>query len=213
MDIEKKEEQPLRSTPTTTGHHTKPQRRRRCIIICSSILAVLLSITIIIIILAFTVFKAKKPVLAVTSVALQDFDVSVVPIPPSVTLNVSLALGISIKNPNKVSIKYRNSSATLRYKGRDIGDVPIPAGKLGSDDTERLNLTVTIFADRVVMDPQIYSDIIGGVLPISTYAKIKAKVRVVVFNIHVTSTSSCDINIDVRTRSIANETCRYKNKL
>ncbi|KAI3742802.1 hypothetical protein L1987_60498 [Smallanthus sonchifolius] len=210
MDIEKKEEQPLRSV---ADNHSRKHKRRRCIIICSSVIGVILTITLILLILSLTVFKAKKPVLTVNSVALQDFDVSVTPLPLRVSLNLSLALGISIKNPNKVSVKYQSSSTSLRYKGREVGDVPIPAGKIGVDGTEDLNLTLTIFADRLVTDSEIYKDIIGGNLALSSYTRIKANVRVVFFHIHVTSTSDCDVNIDIGSRSIPNQTCHYKNKL
>ncbi|KAK9068963.1 hypothetical protein SSX86_013079 [Deinandra increscens subsp. villosa] len=215
MDIEKKDEQPLRSVAVSPAADDKSRKRkrRRCIIItCSSITGVILTIALILLILSLTVFKAKKPVLTVNSVALQDFDVSVDPLPLRVLLNLSLALNITIENPNKVGISYASSSATLRYKGRDVGDVPIPAGKIGSDDKEQLDLTVTIFADRLVTDSEIYRDVLGGNLPFSTYTKIKAKVRVVFVHIHVTSTSTCDVNIDIQSRSITNQTCRYKNK-
>ncbi|KAF5820293.1 putative Late embryogenesis abundant protein, LEA_2 subgroup [Helianthus annuus] len=214
MDIEKKEEQPLRS-PVPTSAPSDPTRklkRRRCIIICSSITAVILTIALVLLILGLTVFKAKKPVITVNSVALEDFDVSVNPIPIRVSLNLSLALGIAIKNPNKVSIKYRSSSATLRYRNKDVGDVPIPAGRLGSDDTENLNLTLTVFADRLVSDSEIYRDVLRGSLPFSTYTRIKAKVRVLFVHIRVTSTSTCDFDIDTQNRSVGNQTCHYKNK-
>ncbi|GJT03632.1 ribonuclease H-like domain-containing protein, partial [Tanacetum coccineum] len=40
---------------------------------------------------------------------------------------VMIGLDISIENPNKVGVKYKNSSAIIRYKGEDIGNVPVPA--------------------------------------------------------------------------------------
>ncbi|KAF5782503.1 putative Late embryogenesis abundant protein [Helianthus annuus] len=213
MDIEKKDELPLRSATVPTTGDQKKLKRRRCIIICSSILAVILMIALILLILSLTVFKAKKPVLTVNSVALDDLDVNITPLPPKISLNLSLALDLTIKNPNKVSIKYQPSSAILRYKGRDLGDVPIPAGKIGADGIERLNLTVVLFADRLLTDSGIYRDVLGGNLPFSTYTRIKAKARVVFFNVHVTSTSTCDVNIDIGSRSVSNQTCHYKNNL
>ncbi|KAI3788505.1 hypothetical protein L2E82_01273 [Cichorium intybus] len=213
MDVEKKDEQPLRSPPLPHDQSHKP-KRRRCIIICSSITGVILTIALVFLILGLTVFKAKKPVLTVGSVALEDFNVAVNTFPVRVSLNLSLALGISIENPNKVGVKYGNSSASLLYRGTEIGEVPIPAGEIGSDETKQLNLTVTVFADRLLSDSDLYRDlIINGNLPFSTYTRIKAKVRVLFIHIHVTSTSTCDVNIDVPGRRIANQTCHYKNKL
>ncbi|KAI3829536.1 hypothetical protein L1987_03662 [Smallanthus sonchifolius] len=210
MDIEKKEEQPLRSV---VDDPSRKRKRRRCIICWSSVIGVILTIALIILILSLTVFKAKKPVMTVNSVSLEDLNFSLNPIPAGVSLNLSLALDISIENPNKVSIKYRTSSASLRYRGKEVGNVPIPAGKLGSDDKTQLNLTLTVFADRLVSDSDLYRDLVGGNLPFTTYTRIKAKVKVLFVNIHVTSTSTCDVNIDVQSRSIPDQNCRYKNKI
>ncbi|XP_071687977.1 uncharacterized protein [Rutidosis leptorrhynchoides] len=212
MDVEKKEEQPLRSTPATDDPSRKLKRRRR-IIIWSSVIGTILTIALIMLILSLTVFKAKKPKMTVDSVSISDLDVNVNPIPLQISLNLSLAITLTVNNPNKVGAKYQNSSAILRYRGKDVGDVPIPAGKIGSDDSKQLNLTLTVFADRLASDSQLYSDILSGNMVFSTYAKIKLKVRVLFIHIHATSTSTCDVNIDIKNRRIANQTCHYKNRL
>ncbi|KVH94934.1 uncharacterized protein LOC112517687 [Cynara cardunculus var. scolymus] len=193
--------------------HTSPaKRRRRCI--CFSVALTLLAVVaLLILVLALTVFKSKKPVTTVNSVALIDVNASVTLLPLRVSLNISLDINISVRNPNKVSIKYRNSSAALRYKGQDVGNVPIPAGKIGSDGTKQLNLTLTIFADRLLKDLDIYRDVISGNFRVSIYSRISGTVRIVnLFNIHVVSTSTCDLNIDILKKRIVDERCDYKKK-
>lgn len=209
--MEKKDEQPLRSLPLTGEDQLLKRKRRKCIL--SSVIGVTLAIALTLLILALTVFKAKKPVLTVNSVAVKDLDVSVSPLQLKFSLNLSLALDLTIENPNKIGVKYQNSSATLRYKGRVVGDVPIPAGKIGSDDKKQMNLTLTFFIDQLVFDSDIYGDILRGDLQFSTYAKIKATVRVLFIHIHVTSTSTCDVNIDMQSTSVRNQTCHYNNKI
>ncbi|CAH1439492.1 unnamed protein product [Lactuca virosa] len=213
MDIEKKDEQPLRSSPLTHTDEPRQRKRRRCIICCASVTGVILTILLVLLILGLTVFKAKKPVMTVNSVALQDLNVSFHTFPVRVSLNLSLDLGISIENPNKVGVKYKPSSASLLYRGNEVGQVPIPAGEIGSDDTRELNLTVTVFADRLLSDSDMYRDLLSGNLPFTTYTRIKAKVRVLFIHIHVTSISTCDVNIDIVGRRIANQTCNYQNSL
>lgn len=212
MDAEKKQEQPLRGVPVTVDE-VKKRKRRRCIIIWSSILGTFFTIALVLLILGLTVFKAKKPVLTVDNVSLEDFNFSLNPLALQVSLNLSLGLDISIENPNKVGVKYKNSAAIVRYRGEDIGNVPVPAGKIGSDDKKQLNLTLTVYADRLARRSELYQEVLGGNLMFTTYARIKAKVRVLFIHIHVTSTSTCDVNIDVTNRRIANQTCQYKNKL
>ncbi|XP_023728383.1 uncharacterized protein LOC111876087 [Lactuca sativa] len=214
MHVKRKNEpQEILSAIPGDDQRSRSHKRRRYI--CLSVtICVLIAVGLLILILAFTVFKSKKPVTTVDSVVLEDVNASVNLIPPMVSVNVSLDISISVKNPNKVGIKYRNSSATLRYKGKDIGDVPIPAGMIGAGDTKQMNLTVTVFVDRLATDLDIYGDVISGNLPLSTYTRISGKVRILnLFNIHVVSTSTCNLKIDILNRRIEDQNCHYKNKV
>ncbi|KAJ9547489.1 hypothetical protein OSB04_020032 [Centaurea solstitialis] len=157
--------------------------------------------------------RSRNPVTTVNSVEIRDLDASVNLLPPRVSLNVSLDLDISIKNPNKLPVKYRNSSANLLYKGEVVGDVPIPAGEIGSGDTKRLKLMLTVFADRLLTNPHVYGDVIRGTLQVSTYTRISGKARVLnLFNVHFVSVSKCDLDISISDRRISKQICDYENK-
>ncbi|KAJ0681340.1 hypothetical protein HanPI659440_Chr16g0634711 [Helianthus annuus] len=140
MDVEKKVELPL-----TTIITDDKRKRRRCICL-SIIIAAILLVALTILILALTAFKPKKPITTVNSVAVKDLDATVNLLPPRVSLNVTLDLDITIKNPNKVAVKFLNSSATLLYKGQVV--------------------------DRLLANVDVYADIIRGNLPVSTYTRI-----------------------------------------
>ncbi|KAM0061393.1 hypothetical protein Hdeb2414_s0004g00135451 [Helianthus debilis subsp. tardiflorus] len=145
MDVEKKVELPL----TTIITDDKRKRKRwRCICL-SIIIAAILLVALTILILALTVFKPKKPITTVNSVAVKDLDATVNLLPPRVSLNVTLDLDITIKNPNKVAVKFLNSSATLLYKGQVV--------------------------DRLLANVDVYADIIRGNLPVSTYTRISGR--------------------------------------
>ncbi|XP_076894038.1 uncharacterized protein LOC143546215 [Bidens hawaiensis] len=201
MDVEKR---------SASVDPSRKLHRRKLIIIWSSITGAILTIALLLLILGLTVYKPKKPILTLNSLHLQDLHVSLI---PPVSFNLSLAVNITINNPNKVTIKYQSSSATLRYKNNDVGNVPFPDGRIGADGSEDLNLTLTVFADRLVSDSDIYGDVVAGNVPFSTYTRVKAKVRVLFFYIHVTSTSTCDVSVNVVSQTIANQTCYYKNKI
>lgn len=199
-------------------HHSLKRKRRRRFMknICLGLIAVILVVVLILLILALTVFKAKRPVPTVNSLSLDhlDFDLDIPRL--QVHLNITLRVHLSIKNPNKVGFSYTNSSALLKYKADQvIGQVPIPAGKIKSDGTTPMNLTLTVMADRLLSDSNVYSDVISGTLPLTTYTRIKGKVRILkLFTIHLVSYSTCDLTINVRGGgSLANQNCRYKTKL
>nr|XP_033511526.1 uncharacterized protein LOC108944785 isoform X1 [Nicotiana tomentosiformis] len=205
MDVESK--QGNKSTGMTPPPNYGSRRGRNCCFIC---LAILLLLGLLFLILGLTVFKAKKPVITVNSVSLRDFSVDIL----QVHLNVTLQVDLSVKNPNRVGFKYDSTSAILQYKGQVVGDAPIPSGGIGSRETRPMNITLTVMADRLFSNSSLYSDFRSGsgMVPLTTYVKLSGVVRVL-FKIHVKTTTSCDLYIDVLNRKLANQTCHYKTKL
>ncbi|KAI9154177.1 hypothetical protein LWI28_022116 [Acer negundo] len=182
--------------------------------ICMGILLGIIVIIIIVVILAFTVFKAKRPVIQIDSIALDDLSVSLDIARLRVNINVTVDTDISVKNPNKVGFNYAPSYALLNYKGQLIGEVPIPAGKISAGETAGMNLTLTLMADRLLSNSEVYSDVLSGALPLNTYTKISGKVSILnIFKVHVVSSSSCDFTVNISNRTVGDRLCKYKTKL
>ncbi|KAL6988246.1 hypothetical protein U1Q18_013994 [Sarracenia purpurea var. burkii] len=200
-----------KSMPSTPPPRNSRKRKRN---ICLAVIAVILGLVLVIVILGLTVFKARRPVTTVNSVALKDLQFSLDILRLKVYLNATLDVSLSIKNPNKVGFKYSNSSALLKYRGELVGEAPLLASKISADQTLPMNITLTLMADRLLSNSDLYSDIMSGTLPLTTFTRISGKVYILkIFKIHVVSTTTCDVNIDVTNRSVANQTCRYKTKL
>lgn len=185
-----------------------PSRKLRSICI-----PVLLSVTLLVIsilILAFTAFKPKRPTIAVDSVSLLDLNISLDAARLSVDLNLSLLLDLSVENPNKVAFEYSYSTAVVSYRGEELGEAPIPAGRLPADRTEKMNLTLTMMADRLLAKSELFSDAISGEVPINIFTRLSGIVKVIgVFKIHVVASSSCDLTIGIGNRSIEDQKCHY----
>lgn len=199
---------------TSPGASTEIRRRRsrRGRTICLSVLALVLALGIIILILALTVFKAKRPVTTVHSVSLRDLNFSLDIARLAVALNVTVDADLDIRNPNRVGFKYTDSTALLKYRGEVVGEVPIPAGKISAHQTTPMNITLTVMADRLLSNPALYSDIMSGTLLFQTYTRISGHVHIL-FKVHVVSYTTCDLYVDVSSRSLANQTCHYRTKL
>lgn len=192
----------------------KPRRRRRRNI-CLAVSAILFAILVLLLILGLVYFKAKQPVTTVNSVALKDLDFSLDIPKVALHLNLTLDVHVSVKNPNKVGFKYTNSTAFIKYRGQLVGEAPIQAGKISAGQTLPMNLTLTILADRLLSNSQLYLDVIStGKLSLATTTRVPGKVRILnIFNIHVVSYATCDVTVDVLQRKVVNQTCRYKAKL
>nr|GMC85936.1 uncharacterized protein LOC109159236 [Ipomoea batatas] len=60
-----------------------------------------------------------------------------------------------------LGFKYDSTSVLLRYRGLNIGDAPIFAGEIGARETTSMNVSVTIFGDRLLTSSQFFSDVIS----------------------------------------------------
>lgn len=187
------------------------RKKRRCVCLWAAV-AVVIALALLFLILGLTVFKRKRPSTTVNDISLADLNFSVDIARLRVHFNVSLDADITVRNPNRVGFKYSDSNAFLRYRGNDIGQIPLPAGEIGARDARNLNLTLTVMADRLLSDSNFYSDVISGVLYLQTFIRVSGKVRIL-FSFHVVSFATCDLEIHLSTRSLVNQTCHYNTKL
>lgn len=201
------------TVPPTPYDLDDEKRKKRNKTICLALISVVLLVVLILVILAFTAFKTKKPEITVNSVALKDFSASVDIARLGVDINFTLAVGLSVKNPNRVGFKYRNSSTVLSYRGKVVGEVPVPEGSISAGQTKPMNLNLVLMGDRFLSDSNLFSDVTAGKLPLHTFTRISGKVRILFINVHVVSSTSCDFDVIVRNGTIGNQICKYKTKL
>ncbi|GMI89947.1 hypothetical protein like AT3G54200 [Hibiscus trionum] len=218
MEVEssrnKSEKSPMEQPNSSAAATGVLRKRRKLRNICFAVIGVLVFIIVLILILAFTVFKAKRPVTTIDDVSLRDLKFSVDLARLQVLLNATVDVDISIKNPNKVGFKFKDSNAQLNYRGQQVGEVPIPAGKISADKTVPMNLSLTVMADRLISDANFFSDIRNGELPLSTKTEIPGKVNVLnLFRIRVVSSSSCNFTVFLSNSSVGDQNCKYKTKI
>ncbi|XP_031261991.1 uncharacterized protein LOC116120187 [Pistacia vera] len=187
-------------------------RKRRNI--CISLGVTLILIILILVILAFTVFKAKDPVVTVDSVALENLSVRLDMPRVTVNINLTIAVSLTVENPNKVGMTYKDSAALLIYRGEQVGEAPIPAGKISADESVPMNVLMTVMADRFMSNSQTFNDVVAGSLPLSTNTKISGKVSIFnMIKVHVTSVSNCSFTVLISNRTVSDRQCTYKNSL
>ncbi|KAL0929048.1 hypothetical protein M5K25_000988 [Dendrobium thyrsiflorum] len=193
------------------GKHWIRNRRRRCILIS---LAIFLFIVLLFVILGVTVFRVREATTTVNSVKLGGFKAGFNLPNLGVDLNVTLDLDLTAHNPNHASFRYGESSAELFYKGAQVGEAAIPPGQINAGGSERMNVSVTIFAGRLIGDSALYSDVLSGSLVFQTTTRIPGRVSLLgIFKHHIVTYSSCDVTVNVSSRTADNSNCRYKAKL
>ncbi|KAG5379612.1 hypothetical protein IGI04_027454 [Brassica rapa subsp. trilocularis] len=190
------------------------KKRNRKIYICVSLLILLLLIFIVLLVLGLTLFKPKNPTATVDSVVVERLRTSVDVLNLKANLNLTLQAHLALKNPNRVGFSFGSTSALLNYKGQLVGEAPLPANKVGPQKTLHMNVTLTLMADRLLSESQVFSDVMSGSIPVNAFVKVAGKVSVFnMFKIKVKSSASCDVTISVSSRNVTSQHCKYSTKL
>ncbi|KAJ3671039.1 hypothetical protein LUZ60_008465 [Juncus effusus] len=170
---------PQPSNDPSFSSPTKLHVRARHVIIFFLILILILSL--IILILSFTLFKIKDPSLAMNSVSIHNFSLDLsINQPNLISANLTLISEISIKNPNIMSFKF-NQSVTKFYSDKEmVGLAYAPAGEAAARNTARMNVTVDVLADRIILDTNITNNILfNGELDLRSYTSVSGRVNVI----------------------------------
>ncbi|CAH8353041.1 unnamed protein product [Eruca vesicaria subsp. sativa] len=195
------------------GGGSKRKKRNLKICICVTLI-ILLLIFIVLLILGLTLFKPKNPTATVDSVLVDQLRTSVDALNLKANLNLTLQAHLTLKNPNRVGFSFGSTSALLSYKGQLVGEAPLPANRVGAQKTLRMNVKLTLMADRLLSESEVFSDVMSGSIPVNTFVKVAGKVHVFnIFKISVKSSVSCDVTISVSSRNVTSQQCKYSTKL
>ncbi|CAI8585270.1 unnamed protein product [Vicia faba] len=189
----------------------KEECGKKWIVCVAATIGIVILIILAVVILAFTVFKAKEIISTVDSIEVHDMDMGFSMFTMSLNMNVTLDVIVSVKNPNVYGLKYYNGSTQINYRGQLIGEAPIPSGEISRGQTKRMNLTLTLMADRVLSNKHILSDVSSNTMPLSSFMKVTGEVNVLgLTKIHAKSISSCNFTLKISNKTIENKVCRYK---
>ncbi|CAI9094197.1 OLC1v1029891C1 [Oldenlandia corymbosa var. corymbosa] len=214
IELEKDDDHRVWSTEEMKKKKKKKNRENinsKCIKWCGCITALLLILAVVALVLKFTVLHIKDPVLKVNSVTIQGLKVGGAlgsnPLLPGT--NLTLISDVSVKNPNFASFKFDNTTTSVYYGGKIVGEALTPAGIAKARKTVRLNVTVDVLVDQIWTVPRLGSDLLAGVLPVSSYTKISGKVKILkIVKKGVVVRMNCTMNIDIRSQSITDQNCK-----
>jgi len=152
-----------------------------CLFLLFSFLALLVLAVVLVIILAV---KPKKPQFDLEQVGVQYMGIT--PNPPSTaSLSLTIRLLFNANNPNKVGIRYSQSSFTVMYRGIPLGKATVP-GFFQQPHSNR-QVIATIAVDRVNLLQADAADLIRDAslndrVDLRVLGDVAAKIRVMNFD-------------------------------
>ncbi|KAK6935450.1 Late embryogenesis abundant protein, LEA_2 subgroup [Dillenia turbinata] len=180
------------------------KKHRRCIKCCGCFTAVFLLLAAISLVLSFTVFIIKEPKIKLNSVSVDHLDQI------NSTLrsgkNLTLTADVSVKNPNVVSFKFKNTTTIVYYNGTVVGDAGGPAGKVKAKRTLRMNVTADIVPSKMLGVQSFDTDVNRGTLNLSSYTKIDGEVKIL-FRKQVVVNLNCTSMFNITSKRILSQQC------
>ncbi|XP_027355088.1 uncharacterized protein LOC113864992 [Abrus precatorius] len=180
-----------------------------CLFLLFSFLALLVLAVVLVIILAV---KPKKPQFDLQQVGVQYMGIT--PNPPSTaSLSLTIRLLFTAVNPNKVGIKYGESSFTVMYRGIPLGKASVPG--FYQDAHSIRQVVATIAVDRVNLLQADAADLIRDAslndrVDLRVLGDVGAKIRVMNFDSPGVQVSvDCAIVISPRKQSLTYKQCGF----
>ncbi|KAG4945355.1 NDR1/HIN1-like protein 13 [Glycine soja] len=180
-----------------------------CLFLLFSFLALLVLAVVLVIILAV---KPKKPQFDLEQVGVQYMGIT--PNPPSTaSLSLTIRLLFAATNPNKVGIRYGQSSFTVMYRGIPLGKATVPGFFQQPHSTRQVIATIAV--DRVNLLQADAADLIRDAslsdrVDLRVLGDVAAKIRVINFDSPGVQVSvDCAIVISPRKQSLTYKQCGF----
>ncbi|KAI3468675.1 hypothetical protein Pfo_025338 [Paulownia fortunei] len=200
-------------------HHAFPvefttRPYQKCIKCCGCSAAILLILVMIVLTLMLTVFRVKDPFMTMNSVKIDGLDIFNSSTISPQGLNLTVVADVSIKNPNVASFKFDSTTTNVYYNGSVVGEVRTPSGQARARRTLRMNVSVDVMVDEILEVARFKSDLVAGILPLSTYTRISGKVKITdVIRRSVVVKMNCTMNVNISSQAIQDRNCRRRISL
>ncbi|VAH84770.1 unnamed protein product [Triticum turgidum subsp. durum] len=193
-------------------HHSAASRRRLRVCFIVS-LAVLLLLVVAVAVLAITALRPHPADTTISTIRLTSVSLS----PSRLSLNVTLDVVLSIRNPSPVaSFTHDAGRAEVYYHGTLAADANVPPGRISAGSTNVVTVRLTVLADRLAgYAPQLYGDLLGGAGDVSLTVRTTVPGTVTVLGLlrhHAVVLTVCDVVVKVRRPGAQSSSCQYRTK-
>lgn len=122
---------------------------------CTGITLILLVTMIIIVCLTLTVLKPKDPEISIQSFGFRKMQFTLY---PNLTLNATLDMQVTVKNPNIGSFEYENTTTDINYHGDIVAKYSLGYRKVPAKGQVIHRTLMNVIGEKLVMNPYFMHD-------------------------------------------------------
>ncbi|KAK1311962.1 hypothetical protein QJS10_CPA07g01372 [Acorus calamus] len=182
--------------PPLHHHHHLP-----CILISLTLLLLLLSISLT---LAFTIYRVRDPKTQVISARVTGAVPRVTLPSVHVELNITIHVDLLMHNPNRFSLHHDPGETLMYYRGVQVGEADVAAGRIPAGGSEGVRSRLTVEAERFAAPAggglgRLVMDVMEGEMVVTTATRIGGEVRLLLGLVRrrVVAVSDCTVVVGV----------------
>ena len=163
--------------------------------------------TLIIALFVVFVMRIRTPKVRLASVSVETLNVDTSSKSPSFSIKVNAE--VKVKNTNFGHFKFQNSTATISYRGTEVGKTTIVKARARARSTKKFNVTVSFNSNKVSSNSHLGGDINSKNLSFSASAKLEGKVHLFkVFKKKKSATMDCTFVVNTSTKTVNDLSCK-----
>ncbi|XP_076923842.1 uncharacterized protein LOC143586108 [Bidens hawaiensis] len=125
-----------------------------------------------------------------------------------ISLDIELAVRIKVRNPDVYSLNYESLNVTVEYRGEQLGFVTSDDGSVKAFGTSYVDATLVLNGAEVISESiHLIEDLIKGSVPFTTTSEIRGSLGILLFNLPIAATLSCEVVVDAHNQTIERQDC------
>lgn len=154
--------------------------------------------------------RVRTPKVRLGSVSVETINFNASSASPS--FNLKLAAQVTIKNKNFGKFKFHNSTATVSYRGNEVGQAIIVKGNAKARSTKKINnVMVALNSNKASSNlSHLGSDLSSKNLTFTAYTKLEGKVHLfLIFKKKKSAQMNCTFIVNTATKGISDLSCKW----
>ncbi|KAM6555731.1 hypothetical protein CsatB_002750 [Cannabis sativa] len=187
----------------TTGN-LDGRRKRKCL---ACIVAGVIIQTLIIVFFFVFIMRVRTPKVRIASVSIESININ--PSSKSSSFRIKVNAEVKVKNTNFGYYKFENSTATILYRGAEVGKTTLVKARVKARSTKSFNITMSINSNKVSSDSHLAGDISSKNLSLSVSAILEGKVHLfMIFKKKRSAKMDCTFVINTSSKTVHDLLCK-----
>ncbi|CAJ2636853.1 unnamed protein product [Trifolium pratense] len=179
------------------SRHRNHNRNHLCLIFSAALLFLAVAIFIL---------YPSDPEIKLTRIRINHIGIRTNPKP---ILDLSFSLTVKVRNRDFFSLTYDSLVVSVGYRNRQLGLISsVGGGRIRARGSDYVDVVLSVDGFEVIYDAfYLIQDIAKGVIPFDTHTRVDGKLGLLLFDLPLKATVSCDVYVNITKQTVVRQDC------